>query len=261
MAESATLKLPHSEEAGETSISGVSNKLKGCVQPVTSLVQSEREQMFELLKAYFANTSVERFEEDLKEKDWVILMREEQAGTIQGFSTLMQTTEDFDGELVSAIYSGDTIIHQDYWGTTVLPKLWSQHVFKLAAESPQQKTYWFLISGGYKTYRFLTVFFREFYPSYKNVTPNKIKELMNDLGQSKYGEEYDETRGVVRFKELSPLRAGIAEITPSRLKDLHVAFFQKVNPGHCLGEELACITEISPQNVTAAGKRMLGRLE
>src|SRR3712207_8262757 len=32
----------------------------------------------------------------------------------------------------SAFFSGDTIIHRDFWGESTLPRLWARHVFALA---------------------------------------------------------------------------------------------------------------------------------
>jgi hypothetical protein len=61
----------------------------------------------------------------------------------------------------------------------------------------------------------------------------------------------------VRFAAGAALRPGVADITPRRLDDPHVSFYAAANPGHVHGHELACITEICPANLTAAGRRML----
>jgi hypothetical protein len=41
------------------------------------------------------------------------------------------------------------------------------------------------------------------------------------------------------------------------LRDPHVAFFAEHNPGHANGDELVCLTQIHPDNFTAAGHRMM----
>jgi len=64
---------------------------------------------------------------------------------------------------------------------------------------------------------------------------------------------------VVRFKEPTPLKRGVAEITDERLRDPRVAFFARMNPGHVYGDELACITRLSRANLTRAGVRMVSR--
>ena len=50
---------------------------------------------------------------------------------------------------------------------------------------PRAEFYWFLISKGYKTYRFLPLFFREFYPRHDAPTPAWAKEILDALGRHK----------------------------------------------------------------------------
>lgn len=255
---SAIWKSPPSEKDFPGDGDGTAGRLAGTVLPAAELSSHERDRMYCLLCDHFSNTSRQRFEADLAEKEWVILLRERRGGAVQGFSTLMRLEEQSGGERVTAFFSGDTIIHRDFWGETVLPRLWSRHVFRLAAAMPERKVYWFLICSGYKTYRFLPVFFREFHPRFDRATPPPLRELMDSLGYRKFPDEYDGASGVVRFREPSPLKEGIADITAKRLADPHVAFFERVNPGHVRGDELVCLTEISPANVTPAGRRMIG---
>lgn len=234
------------------------SRLAGAVRLIADLGPDERDRMYGLLTGYFHNVTRSQFERDLQEKEWVILLTGAGAGDIRGFSTLMRWQTRFDDRPATIFFSGDTIIEREYWGDTVLPRLWSRHVFRLAETLPGGKAYWFLICSGYKTYRFLSVFFREFYPTYQRPTPPAIKLLLDHLGRQRFPEEYDPERGVVCFKQAMPLRSGIAEITARRAKDPHVAFFARANPGHISGDELACLTELTPANLTPAGRRMVG---
>lgn len=247
-----TLKSPRSEN-----VVWAAERLAGCVRRVTELTSIERDRMYALLAHYFVNVTWRQFARDLAEKEWVILLTDA-AGQIQGFSTLMRLRTVVDDEPVVAFFSGDTIIHSDYWGETVLPRLWGRHVFRLAESMQDARVYWFLISSGYKTYRFLPVFFREFYPTCERPTPPAIQRRLDALAQLKFPGEYDPGRGVVRLAAATPLRSGVAEITEQRLKDPHVAFFMVANPGYVRGDELACLTELTPANLTAAGRRMIG---
>jgi hypothetical protein len=116
-----------------------------------------------------------------------------------------------------------------------------------------------LISSGYKTYRFLSVFFREFYPRYDRATPPEVQAIMAHLAQERFGSDYDRASGIVRFSEgATPLRPGVAQVDARRLKNPHVAFFCARNPGHARGDELVCLADLCPDNYTAAGKRMIG---
>jgi hypothetical protein len=237
-------------ESGET-------RLSGEVRRRSDLINSECARMYALLARYFANTAREQFERDLAEKEWVILLRDKVTNQVQGFSTLMCYRLMADAQPVVAFFSGDTIIARDYWGETALPRLWGRHVFSLADQIQDARVYWFLISSGYKTYRYLPLFFREFYPSYERATPSHVKRLLDRLGSMKFGDEYDAARGVIRFHHSAPLQDGVAELTPQRLKDPHVRFFAQANPGYARGDELACLAELTRANLTPAAVRMI----
>jgi hypothetical protein len=235
-------------------------QLTGQVFRPHEISADQRARMADLLNQFFENVSRAQFEQDLSEKEWVFIFTDS-AGTIQGFSTLMRISLIVDEQPVVAVYSGDTIIHPDYWHEMELPKLWGSHVFALAnaihAETPEARIYWFLISSGYKTYRFLPVFFETFYPSYRQPTPPHIQRMLDAFAHYKFGDQYDPQSGIIRFRESSPLREGVAEIDERRLKNPDIAFFVERNSGHAQGEQLACLVEIDSLNITAAGRRML----
>ena len=236
-------------------------QLSGQVCRPSELSAAQRRRMVDLLHEFFENVSAAQFEHDLSEKDWVVLLCDSGDGEIQGFSTLMRLQLLVDNRAVTAFYSGDTIIHPAYWQEAELPRVWGRHVFaqaeEVTANDSEAEVYWFLISSGYKTYRFLPVFFREFYPSHVQPTPPHIRRVLDALGADKFPGQYDAARGIIRFDAASPLRAGVAEVTDERLKDPHVAFFVRANPGHAEGEQLACLVRLTRDNLTPAGRRML----
>lgn len=254
---SPMLKPPPSEVAPKGVLCG-QGRLRGRVWEADQLSRGDKDRMYALLAEYFANSTRARFEQDLAEKEWVIVLSDPVRGQIQGFSTLMKLHAVFDGQPVVAFFSGDTIVHKDFWGETELPRLWSRYVFGLCSTIRDARVYWLLICSGYKTYRFLPVFYREFYPTYRYPTPPSVKRLLDALALQKFPSEYDRERGVVRFAHATPLRRGVAEITIQRLRDPHVDFFVAANPGYREGDELACLTELNLSNLTPAGRRMVG---
>ncbi len=226
------------------------------VLPRADLTPQTVEAMFEVFRENFARTSLDLFRRDLSDKNWVILIRDDARDQVQGFSTLALYETEFLGSPVSVVYSGDTIIRRVYWGTPELPRRWIHTVLE-KSEKMAQPVYWLLISSGYKTYRFLTVFYKEFYPRYDQPTPPAMQALMDHLASQRFGAEYRCEEGVVRFTNgATPLRDGIAHITDERLHDPHVAFYISRNPGHVNGDELVCITRVHPDNFTPAGRRM-----
>jgi hypothetical protein len=238
-------------------------RLAGTVVPRADVTLEERNEMYALLQTYFAGTDRARFEADLREKESVILLRDVGSGQIKGFSTLMRLTTSIDEQEIVAFFSGDTIVDRDYWGETVLSRIWGQTVFaeadRVVADHATATIYWFLICSGYKTWRFLPVFFREFYPNALAPTPPHLQRILDTLGTRKFGDQYLPGSGIVRFRAATPLRHGIANVTDERLRDPQVAFFARMNPGHSDGDELACLAELSRSNLTCAGSRMISR--
>jgi hypothetical protein len=208
------------------------------------LTRRDRDAMFALYTTYFATTDRVTFERDLAEKEWVILLCDDD-GNIDGFSTLMRMRAGG----ATVFFSGDTIVARHRWGTFDLPRMWAQHVFAEA----DANTYWFLISSGWRTYRFLPLFFRDFYPR-----DAAMKPLLDRVAHAKFGEAYDARTGVIRLVAAAPLREGVSD-PEVRMHDPHVRFFVDANPGHARGDELACLVRVGVDNLTPAGLRMIGR--
>src|SRR5438874_6556203 len=90
--------------------------------PRADLSAGQRKEMFELLAQHFDGVLRAQFECDLAEKNWVILLT--RGERLVGFSTLLACESSFDGQPVSVIYSGDTIVAPEAWGTTALSRAW-----------------------------------------------------------------------------------------------------------------------------------------
>jgi hypothetical protein len=225
------------------------------------LSSGDRRTMYELLSTYFDNTSRVHFERDLEEKETVIVLRDRETGAVAGFSTLMQIPITVEGRPVVAFFSGDTIIAREHWGSSLLGRLWLKTVFteadRLAEQSPESLLYWFLISSGYKTWRYLPVFFVNYAPHPQSATSRFDAAVLRSLALRKFGSEYDPASGVIRLRHASPLRPGVADLTERRLRDPLVEFFVRANPRHAEGDELACLAPLSRANLTRAGHRLL----
>jgi len=214
------------------------------------------EEMFALLNNHFEGVKRDVFNNDLDSKNWVILIKDEQTNELKGFSTLLMYDTFFKGENISIVFSGDTIVDPSAWSSSALSTGWISSINKLRREYCKGKLYWLLISGGYRTYRFLPLFWKEFYPRYDAIIPESILCLMQDLSVKRFGENYNIKTGIVRFSHPHILRDGLHGIPAQRLRDPHIQFFQTLNPGHLNGDELVCFTEICEENLTRAGRRM-----
>jgi hypothetical protein len=219
-----------------------------------SLSAANKEEMYQLLLRHFDGLTPARFEQDLAEKNWVVLVH--RGGRLVGFTTMLVYESTFENQPVTAVYSGDTIVAPEAWGSSALARGWITAVNQLRARYPRGKYYWLLLTSGFRTYRFLPVFWRQFYPRHDSATPGEMRRLCDHLALERFGEQYDSRGGLVRFSHPQRLLGSLKSIPEERSADPHVAFFLVRNPGHSLGDELVCLTELCPENMTAAGRRM-----
>jgi hypothetical protein len=225
------------------------------VASVPDLSAAQREAMFDILQKNFDGVTLEQFNQDLMEKDLALLVEED--NRLMGFSTMVAYSTAFQGEPINVIYSGDTIVNPEAWGSTALPRAWVAGVRRLQATLPLGRCYWLLLSSGFRTYRFMSVFWRHFYPCHDKSPDTATHELLVQLAHRRFGDQFDRERGVVRFRHPQRLRDGLKEIPTGRERDPHTEFFLKRNPGYLQGDELVCLTEICPENLTRAGRRMM----
>jgi hypothetical protein len=213
-----------------------------------------KEAMFELLSSHFTGVDRRVFQADLAEKSSVIVL-EDDDGRLRGFSTLCVYQTVSPGRRVTVIYSGDTIVHRSYWGSQVLAKTWI-HAVRCVASAAVGDVYWLLLTSGYRTYRFLPVFFRAFYPRFDRETPASEQALLDNLARERFGSQYDPATGVVHFPRPQILADDLVAVPPGRIADPHVRHFLARNPGFVSGDELVCLTRIQDDNLTPAGRRM-----
>jgi hypothetical protein len=224
------------------------------VVPRSELTAGNKAKMFALLGQHFDGVTAEQFARDVAEKNLALLLEREDA--LVGFSTLQAYTTTFEGEMIHVIYSGDTIVTPGAWGTTALPRAWVAGVESLRANLPPARCFWLLLTSGFRTYRFLPVFWREFFPRFDSVLPDITQRMLIQLAKERFGNQFHAEMGVVRFANPQRLKAGLEQIPEGRARDAHISFFLSRNPGHAHGDELVCLTELCPENLTAAGRRM-----
>jgi hypothetical protein len=234
-------------------------KPTGQLVRVIDVGAGQRDEMYALMQSYYEHVDRPTFDADLEEKEWVIQIFDEETNRLKGFSTQMLLHVEVAGRPVRALFSGDTIIDRDARGERNLFQVSGWFVRSLMKAYPEEELYWFLISKGYKTYRFMPLFFHEFYPRYDAATPARFAAVIDALAGSKFPAGYDRAAGIVRAGPCScRLRPGVAEITPDRLEDPHIRFFVERNPGHARGDELCCIAPLTPTNFTRAAYRAMG---
>jgi len=225
------------------------------IRPISSLMETDKKEMFALMQNAYKNVHWDNFIYDLKNKNHLIRLIDKQ-GNLCGFSTVQVFTSTYKNKIVNIIYSGDTIIAPEHWGTFQLPLAFGK-IMQSIKEKDFRKLFWMLISKGFRTYRFLPVFFHEFYPSYNRQTPNDIQEFMNNLALSKFPSNY-KNGIIIAEKNAQTLKSELdTREQHFRLNDPHIKFFLNANPGYYKGNELLCITEFNEYNITEFYRKRL----
>jgi hypothetical protein len=226
----------------------------GELLPRATLTLADIAEMYRLFTTHFERVSEYRFRVDLERKDWVIRVRD--GKTLLGFTSLQLLPACTAARALNVLYSGDTIMRPEARSTTLLARTWIDSVRRISELHGAAHMHWLLLVSGFRTYRLLPVFWREFFPSCTQATPDEVRDTVTELAGTLFGAGYDARAGVVRFDNPQPLRPELSRIPESRLADPHVRFFASANPGHAAGDELVCWTRLTHDNLTAAGARM-----
>ena len=230
--------------------------MKGKIVRRDELGNTAVARMYHLFCSQFENVSMNQFVRDLDEKNWVLLLHDS-AGSLAGFSSLHVYDQNVGDKVVTLVYSGDTVVDRGTWSDSALSYNWMGAIDWLQRQYNKEALYWFLLVSGFRTYRFLPVFSRLFYPRFDEPTPDDVQSLMHAIAGERFNGLYDRDSGIVRLEAPSILKEEFRGIPEHRLGDPHVAYFAERNPGHAQGDELVCFCELSEANFTRLGQRML----
>jgi hypothetical protein len=222
------------------------------------LTECDVAEMRGLLGRYFEGVDESQFAMDLGEKSHVL--RVWMGGDLAGFSTLLAYRTVVAGEPLNILYSGDTIMSPACWSSPILARGWIAMVTGIRASMPAGRCFWLLLSAGFRTYRFLPVFWRGFWPRFDAEDPDEIRALRDAIARERFGGCYDPVAGVVRFALPHRLSGALAVVPDGRRDDPHVAYFLQQNPQWREGDELVCLAEVDQGNLTRAGRRMIREL-
>ncbi|MDI9497506.1 MAG: hypothetical protein QM270_03340 [Bacillota bacterium] len=225
--------------------------------PVAALSDDLIATLYELMEESYLGMDEARFRQDLMAKDGIHLLRGPD-GDVEGFSSERRLAVTLpDGSRETGVFSGDTIIRATSRGSTALFRSFAlRHV--PAAAAADGDYWWFLISKGYKTYRILPTLFRDWYPRRDTATPPRINTIREAYARQLYGDIYDASSGVLRYRDAKDrLRPGIADIDARCLRNPDIAWFQAANPGWVDGDDLVCLASLKPENLRDP-ERLLG---
>lgn len=229
-------------------------RLKYTLTPVDTLSNQQRQRMFELFAQSYVSISWEQFTEDLSWKQYAGILRDED-GQIQGFTTIALNPHNFSADY-DILYSGDTIISPEHWGSQELVRGFCRTAGSFL-NARKRRLYWYLISKGHRTYLYLPLFCRRFFPDRRG-TDEELAQIAAHCSQFLFADSWKEDLGILKFAEShGELTPELARATLKRSGHEDIAFFAERNPGFERGDELVCVTELSPDNLRGIAKRFL----
>lgn len=230
-------------------------RLVASTVPVSTLEPSTIAEAYAIFQHAYAGADRERFQRDLAEKQFIVLLRDRESSELKGFSTIL-LQELTEPRRATVIFSGDTVIDREYWGQKQLQLAFARILLaaKLRSRTP---LYWFLLSKGYRTYLLLANAFPSATPRFDSRGVSPLQPILDALAEQRFGAEYDRASGVIRYREAHErVRDGVAPITDRLLRNPHVRFFVERNPGHADGDELACVAEVRLRDLARIAMRL-----
>lgn len=216
-------------------------------EAVSALPDAVRREMAALYFAMYDGSNPSLFFQDLAKKDEVLLVRD--GRTLVGFSAFRVFETEWLGERVGVVYSGDTVVAREHWGQQALAFDWISRMGAIKRERPERPLYWLLLVKGHRTFRYLPLFAKSFFPHW-SVDRGDLKPLADALAIEMFPGDYNPDSGVVEFgRSRGHLKPEVAEPTAAEEARDDVGFFLRRNPGYRRGHELVCVAEIEPHNM------------
>jgi len=230
------------------------------LETVQELTGTAVARMFKLMTDHYDSITGDQFRHDLLWKQFVLVLRDDEQ-TIQGFSTIAINPRGCGTDAYNVLFSGDTIIAREFWGTQEIVRGFCTAAGGFKAAEPHKRLYWYLLSKGHRTYMYLPLFFRHYIPALN--TDNELQALhrvADDCSGKLFPPFWNSDTGVLQFpRRIGELKAHLADDTRARAHKRHVRFFLDRNPGYAAGDELVCVTELDAANMRSLPKKYFMR--
>lgn len=221
---------------------------------ITALLDSELEEICKLYLTYYGGCNRQRFLADLQDKSAIMLVEFDEQ--IVGFSTYKIFDQHWQGATIGIVFSGDTIIDKAHWGQQTLAFNWIRRMGQLKRQEPRKSLYWFLIVKGHRTFRYLETFSYDYYPHPSSDQPT-LRALVDFLAYEHFSEHYNTNSGVIEFPpERGYLKPTFTTLTTREINSAAVNLFFSLNPDYQQGHELACLCELTADNLKPLARRI-----
>ena len=219
------------------------------------LSKEQTKRMFFLLQENYNSVNPKIFKEELYKKDFILIFADQEQ-QIQGFTSIAINPAQTGTKKYNIIFSGDTVISPDFWGTRELVKAWIYSLGRIVATDPHKKYYWNLNSKGHRTYLLLPIFCRTYYPGLGNRNAPELFKILDRVSTLLYPDIWNPTKGIIDYPfSQGELKPELAAASYKKIKNKHIEFYLQKNTGFIKGQELACLTEMCLENMIGFPKK------
>ena len=184
-------------------------------------------------------------------KDGVIVLYDDEGG-VQGFSTVVWYRDLLSD--ADVVFSGDTIIERKHWGSRELVIEFCRLCGKWVGEH-NKPLRWLLISKGHRTYQFLPLFSKQWYPMPERGNL-KLEKDVGYCASRLFGDAWCPEKGVLSFDvSHGQMKPELAAATEQRRHNRYVEYFCQRNPGYAGGDELVCLVSMDEENLRGTALR------
>lgn len=233
----------------------MSARIKAQTRSVSTLTDAVIREMYQVYERYYVHTDFNSFQQDLNRKTDVIIFSH--VDRLVGFTTIEYRPQP-DIARGYFLFSGDTVMEAEYWGSKILQQAFFLFVARAKLSAPWRPLYWMLISKGYKTYKLLCNHLGHSFPRHDCPTPPHMQAVMDLYYGKKFGNAYSASQGIISYEHPSAAVAGeVAQPREADLKDFDVRHFLQLNPQYSQGVELACVGQVRNRDVGAFALKRL----
>lgn len=232
------------------------NNLRAAYHKLRHIAVPDILEMHTLFQEYYHNVSLEVFMKDMNKKEGAILLREKDTGKIKGFTTIVRLPMSYRRKVAVGIFSGDTVLDKEYWGSPALHSGYLKFLLKTKLTRPLTPLFWLLICKGYKTYLLMANNLRNYYPRYDRQKQSELESLVSGYCKSLFPKYYKKEPSILLDfgSDYQRLKENVAPITDTMRRNYpKIAYFEKMNPTWQRGTELPCIGEIDFRTIFAHG--------
>ena len=208
------------------------------------LSETTKEEMWEVYRQYY-HYSKAYFMERIHRNNFFSIYRYQ--GQIVGFTGLRIKRTKVNKKSCVLIYFGQTVIDSRFRGQGLIPRTAILLGKKYWKDFLLARVYVWADALTYKAYLVFAKNLEEYYPSYKGQTPPKFQQLIDLVGTTYYGENYQTQTGTVH-KDTVFVNDHSTIIQTRYERDLDVLFYAALNPNYINGHGLITMAQLHSNN-------------